>query len=458
VRPFLALFLAISSFGCSDDEPVTFKSRLPFDAVVEDGNAAVTYGLRVTGEQRDTLCTACTALAKSPAGDHALVTTSDATTGATSFFIVEPGRVNEVLNLAAAATDGAPAELPALLQAVWSPDSSRLALLWGTTQAYLAAGDGTGLVPVATGGFNAAGYADQNISWSQDGSHVAFTFADGVLAITDAAGSSTLTLPAGSTGHQWSPDGSLFAFTNAGVSLVSTATLETRLVSSTATQSIGWSQDGAWFTYQDGGLVLAPADDSDPVVVPLDAVASAVWSPVANELIYGGYNNRDAAGVDVELGLWSPDRSLAVPVNSEVVNRVPQALAWSPDGTRFMYRLPDSTGMAYAALVAASDGSELARFPAFYDGLPTFNRDGTLLAVTSTKVGTGASDTALSVSNAAGSDAVPIASSVDGWRWLDDGEHLLIVTERSVAIARDDGSQVSTRLNVGDGTHVALVP
>ena len=452
MRPCLPLLLAITTLGCSDDEPVAFASRLPFDAVVVDGSTSAAYGLRVAGEDRVRLCSGCSVLAKSPAGDHALLHQGEG-----EFLIAEPGRVNEVLDLASAAVDGAPEELPDLLEATWSPDSKHLALLWGTTQAFVAAADGTRLVPITTGAFDATLSTGGNIDWSPDGSHVAFALGGGALAITDAAGVSSLTLSPTSLAHQWSADGGLFAFENEGVSVVDTATLETRLVSSTATASIGWSVDGAWFAYVDGGLVLAPADDSDAVVLPLDELVTAAWSPVADELVYGGYLEREGPGVDVVLGLWSPERSLSVPIDSNAGNRLPQSVTWSPDGTRFLYRLLDGSPASYSALVDASDGTELARFPSRYDPVPAFNRDGTFLAITSTTVASGTISTDLAVSDASGGDAAAIASKVESWQWLDDGAHLVFVAGRSVAIASADGSQISTRLNVADGAQIELV-
>jgi Tol biopolymer transport system component len=448
----LPLLCLVSVLGCTDDDPVAFKSKEPFDAVLMDGSVASAYGLRLSGEERTTICSSCSVLAKSPAGDHVLLTRSDQ-----EFFVAEPGRVNEVLDLGGAAVDGAPTELPALLEAAWSPDSKHVALLWGTSQAYVGAADGTRLVPIATGAFDPTSSDGPNIVWSKDSSHVAFELADGVLAITDAAGSSNLTLPPGTTSYQWSPDGGHFAFANLGVSLVDTGTLETRVVSETATSTAGWSPSGEWLAYFDGALVLAPVGDSEPVVLPLDGLSTAAWSPVADELVYGGFLERDGPGVTVVLGLWSPDRTLPIPVDSEVVNQMPQAATWSPDGTRFFYRIPDSNGAAYSALTDASDGSELARFPADYDPVPVFSRDGSWLATTSTQASGGSSVTDLSVSDASGSGAVVIASGVEAWQWLGDGTHLLLVTGRSVVIASADGSGRSTRLSVSDGTQIGLV-
>jgi Tol biopolymer transport system component len=452
VRSFLTLALTLSVLGCSDGDTVTFKSREPFDAVVVDGTTSSAYGLRIAGEERARLCSGCAVLGRSPAGDHALLAQ-----GEQGFFIAEPGRVNEVFDLTSAAVDGAPAELAEMLQAVWSPDSKHMALIWGTSQAYVAAADGTGPAPVATGAVNATGYDDQNIIWSPDSSHVAFTLGEGVVAISDAEGGSILTLPPGSTAEQWSPDGGLFAFVNAGVSLVDASTQETRLISATATQSFGWSPDGGWFAYFDGGLVLAPTDDAEPVVVPLDGASTAQWSPVADELVYGGFLMRDGPGVDVVLGLWAPERSLSIPVDSEVSNRLPMEATWSPDGARFFYRLTGSESSAHYSLTDAAEGNELARFPAYYDPAPSFNRDGSLLAVTSTTVAHGSIDTDLSVSDASGTSNVAIASKVHEWQWLADGEHLVLVTERSVAIAGANGGELSTRLSVTDGAPIALV-
>ena len=452
MRSFLPLLLFVSVLGCTDDDPVAFKSKEPFDAVIMDGMAASAYGLRLAGEERTTICSSCFVVGRSPAGDQVLLTQPDQ-----GFFIAEPGRINEVLDLAGAAVDEGPAELPTLLEAAWSPDSKHLALLWGTSQAFVAAADGTGIVPVATGAFNPASSDDPNIVWSPDSSHVAFALADGVLAITDAAGGSSLTLPPGSTSYQWSPDGGLFAFANAGASLVDTSTLETRVVSETASSTVGWSPSGEWFAYFDGALVLAPADGSEPVVVPLDALSTAAWSPTADELVYGGYLMRAGPGVDVVLALWSPDRSLPIAVDSEASNQVPEEATWSPDGARFLYRMPDPNRAAYAALTDAADGGEVARFPASYDPAPKFNRDGSLLAVTSTKTGGGSSITDLSVSDASGSGDVAIASDIDAWQWLDDGIHLLFVTGRSVVLASADGTEQSTRLSVSDGTQIGLI-
>lgn len=452
MRRFFTLLCLVSVLGCTDDDPVAFKSKEPFDAVLVDGSAAAAYGLRLTGEERTTICSSCSVLKKSPSGAHVLLTKSEQ-----AFFMAEPGRVDEVLNLEGAALDGAPAELPALLEAAWSPDSKRIALLWGTSQAYVGAADGTGLKPIATGAFNPASSGGPNIVWSKDSSHVAFELADGVLAITDAAGGSSLTLPPGTTSYQWSPDGGFFAFANAGVSLVDTSTWETRVVSETATSTVGWSPSGEWLATFDGGLVLAPVDAAEPVVLPLDGLSTAAWSPVTDELVYGGFLERDGPGVSVVLGLWSPERALSIPVDSEVVNQVPQLVTWSPDGTRFFHRMPDSNDAAHFALTDASDGSELARFPAYSEPMPVFSRDGSWLAATSTKVSGDSSVTDLFVSDASGRDAVEIASDVDAWQWLDDGTHLLLVTGRSVVLASADGSERSTRLSVSDGAQVGLV-
>ena len=158
MRSFLPLLLFVSVLGCTDDDPVAFKSKEPFDAVIMDGMAASAYGLRLAGEERTTICSSCFVVGRSPAGDQVLLTQPDQ-----GFFIAEPGRINEVLDLAGAAVDEGPAELPTLLEAAWSPDSKHLALLWGTSQAFVAAADGTGIVPVATGAFNPASSDDPNI-------------------------------------------------------------------------------------------------------------------------------------------------------------------------------------------------------------------------------------------------------------------------------------------------------
>jgi plastocyanin len=165
----------------------------------------------------------------------------------------------------------------------------------------------------------------------------------------------------------WSPNGRRLAFVAAPngrhVIYVANADGSGRLplTDSTSRASFepSWSPDGMQIAYLDqkeyrnfgNRLMVMNADGSDKHMIKA-FVASAQWSPVADEIAYSGY---DEWGV---LGVWisNSDGSNA----RRVTSGDDTDIRWSPDGTRLVFTRwmrPDTTDWRIYAV--DTDGSDL---------------------------------------------------------------------------------------------------
>jgi len=210
---------------------------------------------------------------------------------------------------------------------VWSPTADQLAVVRGREAILIDAATGreTDLGPTA-GLTDFDGYAVQAMTWSPDGTQIAYSRGSGggsVYSIDVESGAHSLLVrqPAGAGSVidiDWSPDGEHLAITYEDVSR----------------HIAGSFPDSLYLANADGsgthlvGRDVAVAGGSWPDWYPGLAVGSA-WSPDGTRLAYSSFTGRDHQNIQ----LWTVPADLSTPSLITTQCCGGGAVVWSPDGS-----------------------------------------------------------------------------------------------------------------------------
>jgi Tol biopolymer transport system component len=191
----------------------------------------------------------------------------------------------------------------------WSPKGDQIAY-WNASS--LAVTDTLGNTSnLSTPGLYYVGWPE----YSPDGSWIYFQGNSGygtqVYRIhPDGTGMQPM-LPSGTQGTNPSPspDGTRFAFANAGlfVKTIGSQRIDTVVAPYTSVSLVRWSPDGQWIAYADdgqGALVLVRPDRSERRTIKTSVSGSISWSPDSKWLVGGAAGG--LALIDVTLGKAYP--------------------------------------------------------------------------------------------------------------------------------------------------------
>ena len=240
------------------------------------------------------------------------------------------------------------------------------------------------------------------------------TFNDDIFVVqADGSGSSRVTDEGASSGGRWSPDGSRVAYsadlfndvngdtwTSGHLELFSSAEDghdPQQLTDNTADDfEPSWSPDGQRIAYtsNEGGprrLWISNADGSEPTEVPIevDLVDSPAWSPDGAWIAFVGLvglQEREPGQLPCtarELFIVRPDGSDLLQLTHDGLSE--QSPAWSPDGTRLVYKASEQGDYTWEIFTMAIDGSDVQRLtesPA-YKTTPLWSPDGRLITFAS---------------------------------------------------------------------------
>jgi hypothetical protein len=236
---------------------------------------------------------------------------------------MEPEAPDQGFNLAVQVTHftgGAPLE-----EAVWSPDGTRLAFVFGNQESNdkieVANSDGTTATPLVV--------TEHGVhpSWSPDSGKIAFSYLEQVYT-TLADGSAFPTAVAGAAGNEpvWSPDGSRIAF-------------------------------GEHATFATVNLGIISPDGGTPVTLTSGAqFIFASWSPSGSQVVY----HVSGGGEDTHWRVANADGSgdHALP-EFPTLNPNGPAPSWSPSGAQIVFQGFDYGGAptTNAVYMQNTDGS-----------------------------------------------------------------------------------------------------
>lgn len=253
--------------------------------------------------------------------------------------------------------EGAPTRI------TWSPDGSRLAfaqpgLVQGTSEIFVMQNDGSGRRRVADGA---------DFAWSPDSTRLAVPEGDRITLRSADDGQDVGRLGLGALAAvadlAWSPDSRLIAFTVAGskadardvyVMRADTAAVS-RLTDGGANDTPVWSPSAKRLVFNspDGVLISDPAGD-DMRRLGDGRVAPGAWSPDGLFLLITRFGGIDA----LDLRLQGSGTLVTDDAGTTV-----RAGSWSPDGSRILYERVAKVGGAVRTWSANADGSGATQVP-----------------------------------------------------------------------------------------------
>jgi dipeptidyl aminopeptidase/acylaminoacyl peptidase len=180
-------------------------------------------------------------------------------------------------------------------------------------------------------------------------------------------------------GADWSPEGTRFAFgissrkhegVPVGVHVLDVSTGETQRLTPIPLQSLEWSPDGSMIAYSGpSSLGFVGADGSDRTTMPMPgAVADPSWSADGTQIAFVLYERGAGESVHGALHVMDLDRGTDH-VIATASHGILKAPAWSPDGSTIAYfdgcqvRTASPGGSSRSLLAHVGDCRALGRDP-----------------------------------------------------------------------------------------------
>ncbi len=267
----------------------------------------------------------------------------------------------------------------------------------------------------SVGAVNQRGSAMPPVSWSADGTRMAFTRADGGLYATTGEGAEVVQLAPVGMSPIWSADGQAVAF----------------LAADAGTVMCCWN---IFLAKSDGSGVRRVTEGF--TILRYDFAANGSF------LAYEG-NSGDGFGVFVVRADGTGQRVVMAPGISE-----PQMPSLSPDGTRLAYYaypdLQDENGPGWEIFVSPTEGDGPAIAVSNNPGddwWPVWSPDGTRIAFVSSSSGSFGPGS-LRVVNADGSGQLDLTPTDNVWEpiWSPDGARVAYSGGSHIFVANADGS------------------
>jgi Tol biopolymer transport system component len=269
--------------------------------------------------------------------------------------------------------------------------------------------------------------ADEDSSWSPDGSHIAFS-REGTLIVADADGSGQLLLGPG-VEPAWSPDGRRIAFVHDGAvwSAAPNGAGALQLAGGPSDHAPSWSPDGRTvaFTRDPNFLEVVPASGGSVLELARGANLGSrpfAWSRDSRSLVYANAYILYRVAADAS--------------TDQVLLRAPSVvgdLALSPDGDELAFSVeppfsPQTRGAGiWMISLATGSARQLTHSGQQRDQLPTWSPDGSQIAFTRT------SDVRIHIVSAHGAAARTLPREHPGTvfealAWSPDGARLLFAS------------------------------